>query len=46
LVDEAMARARCVFPVPGAPCNKIPRGGLRPVFLLKQKRHVKIWLCG
>ena len=29
-VDAAIARARCVFPVPGGPCRSIPRGGLSP----------------
>ena len=30
-VEAAIARARWVFPVPGGPCSKIPRGGFRPV---------------
>lgn len=29
-VDDAMARAKCVLPVPGGPWSKIPLGGLRP----------------
>lgn len=31
LVDAAMARARCVLPVPGGPCRRIPRGGFRSI---------------
>lgn len=29
-VEAAIARARCVFPVPGGPWRSTPRGGLRP----------------
>ena len=30
LVEDAIARARWVFPVPGGPWSRTPRGGLRP----------------
>lgn len=30
-VDAAIARARCVLPVPGGPWSKMPRGGFRPI---------------
>ena len=29
-VEVEIARARCVFPVPGGPWRSSPRGGLRP----------------
>ena len=29
-VEDAIARARCVFPVPGGPCRSIPFGGFKP----------------
>ncbi len=30
-VEAEIARARCVFPVPGGPWRSNPRGGLRPI---------------
>ena len=32
-VERAMERARRVFPVPGGPYRRIPRGGFSPVLL-------------
>lgn len=41
LVEEAIARARWVFPVPGGPCRSIPLGGLRPV---RYETHIFQWV--
>jgi hypothetical protein len=43
-VDDAIARARCVLPVPGGPWSKIPRGGLRPDTRQKQIARIYFFL--